>query len=163
MADDRLRRINIPIPNPALGAWLKSPQCRAEVEKVTTEIFTIYVNTLPIGDVVRDRDKHPGRLRASAGIRMQFGGWGAEADRWFGYVTNSAPYAGVIEYGNTRISAQGQLRRAAGLIASDIGGAESAINIPGVTRDRRGRGSQLRGGGGRFIANPLTGRRRPQK
>jgi hypothetical protein len=123
------------------------------VEEVTTQIYAVYVSNLPF---------RTGQLKESADIDIRPGGWGVEQDRWFGYVTNSAPYAAVIEYGSRRRNIAGghQLRRAAEEISGGIGTAEG-VNIPGLTRDRRGRGSTLRGAGGRFVANPITGRRRP--
>lgn len=89
---ERLRRIDIPVPNPALAEWLFSPECQRLVADVTSEIFVAYQNSLPVVS---------GELRDSAYWRVGHGGWGSDQDRWFGYVGNRAPYARVIEYGAT--------------------------------------------------------------
>lgn len=163
MSEDRVRRINIPIPNPGLGEWLKGPQCRAAVERVTAEVAAIYENSLPIGKV-RDGDRHPGLLKASVSWHVGPGGWGADQDRWFGYVTNSAEYAAVIEYGKGTRPGQHQLRNAAAIVAGGVTSLEG-VNIPGLSHAPQGRGSTLRGARGRFVRNPLAQdaprRRRP--
>ncbi len=157
MADDRLRRINIPIPNPSLAAWLMSPQCKAVVEQVTSEIFVAYHNTLPV---------ITGNLKRGAYMHVGHGGFGEDQDRWFGWVGNRAlsyrpqrgkPYPRYIEYGKPTkgVPGQGQLRRAAHLVAGGLGDA-AGVNIPGLSSAPEGRGSRLRGAGGRFVANPLN-------
>lgn len=153
----RLRRINIPSPNPALADWLMGTECRGVVQEVTEKIFVTYQNTLPV---------ITGNLRRGAYMRVDHGGFGAEQDRWFGWVGNNAlsyrkqrnqPYPRYIEYGKPTkgVPGQYQLRRAAELVAGGLGTAEG-INIPGVTRDSRLKGSGLRGARGRIVANPLV-------
>lgn len=164
MADDRvrveagaLRRINIPSPNPALADWLLGSESRAVVEEVTSEIFVAYRNTLPV---------ITGNLKRGAYMDVRVGGWGSDQDRWFGYVGNNALsyrprrgylYGRFIEYGKpTRgIPGQHQLQRAAHAVAGGLSTA-GGVNIPGVSHEPRGRGSKLRGAGGRFIRNPLN-------
>lgn len=152
-----LRRINIPVPNADLARWLKGKQCRAEVERVTSQIFSYYQNSLPV---------RTGNLKAGADYYMDISGWGVEKDRWFGWVTNTArsynktrnePYAGTVEYGNARfnIPAGNQLRNAAALVAGDI--SAGRISVSGVSNAPEGRGSTLRSDkSGRFVANPLN-------
>lgn len=154
MAEERLRRIHIPTPNPALADWLMSPEAKAIVTDVTAEIFTIYRNTLPV---------RTGNLQRGAEMDVVRGGFGEEKDRWYGYVTNTAlsyrkqqgkPYPRYIEYGKPSRGVEGQyqLQRAANLVASGLGNT-SAFNIPGLSRTPSGR---LRGAGGRFVRNPLN-------
>lgn len=157
MGENRLRRINIPTPNADLAKWLMGPECRAEVERVTTEIYSYYVNSLPV---------RTGNLKTHAGYYIEHGGWGAERDRWFGWVTNDAlsyrktrgqPYPRVVEYGNRRLNipAGRHLRRAAELVAGEIGSGR--MEVAGVVYDPTGRGSNLRSKtSGRFVANPLA-------
>jgi len=169
MADDlnRLRRINIPIPNKDLARWLAGPECRGLVERVTTEIYTIYRRTLPASDL---DPKVPGsgtqNLRRGADMMIARGGFGGDQDRWFGWVSNHAlsyrprrgePYPRFIEYGKPSkgIPGQHQLRNAAAIVAGQIGTSEG-VNLPGISRAERGRGSKIRGGSGRFVRNPLN-------
>lgn len=169
MADrlDRMRRINIPTPNADLEKWLMGPECRALVERVTTEIYTLYQYTLPAS---RFDPRVPGsgehNLRRGADMMIAQGGWYGEQDRWFGWVTNHAlsyrkkrgePYPRYIEYGKPTkgIPGQGQLRNAARVVAGELG-TEIGVNLPGISRVERGRGSTLRGSGGRFVRNPLN-------
>ena len=113
----RLRRIDIPVPNKALASWLAGSECKAVVAEVTSEIYTIYRNSVPVDT---------GNLREHASWHVERGGWGAEQDRWFGWVTNDAtadesaarrdaragrrprrvrpvPYAAYVEYGKPSI------------------------------------------------------------
>lgn len=155
---ERLRRINVPVPNPGLAEWLMGAESRRVVEEVTTEIFNAYYNTLPV---------ITGNLRRGAYMYVDVDTWGpGGSPRWFGYVGNKALsyrprrgylYGRFIEYGKpTRgIPGQHQLARAAELVAGDIG-RRGGINIPGVAREPRGRGSKLRGAGGRFIEDQLA-------
>lgn len=156
MADDNLRRININVPNDQLAEWLLGPGCKAAVERVTAEIYSIYVSTLP---------EITGNLKAGANMYVDHGGWGADQDRWFGYVGNSAlsyrntkgkPYPRYIEYGKNGQGGQHQLLRAAEIVGGHLG-SEGGVSIPGVHRTAHGLRSEKTG---RFVANPLT-RRRP--
>ncbi|BCO56084.1 hypothetical protein MINTM005_13280 [Mycobacterium intracellulare] len=117
MADpqNRLRRVSIPIPNAALAEWLGGHECYERVAEVTSEIFVHYQNSLPIRHDRLKRQPPPGNLRRAAFWTVDRGGWGAEQDRWFGWVGNRAPYSAVIEYGSPRrnIRGQHQLRDAA--------------------------------------------------
>lgn len=111
-------------------------------------------------------------LRRNADYYVEIGGWGVEKDRWFGWVTNDAqsyrpardqPYSGTIEYGNPRrnIPAGHQLRDAATRLYGEISGG--IRSVPGVQYEAAGRGSKLRGGRGRFVANPLAYDRKRKK
>lgn len=164
MADDRvrvnqdsLRRIDIPVPNPALADWLTGPQCKAIVTEVTTDIYLAYRNTLPV---------ITGNLQEGADMDVEIGGFGEDHDRWMGRVYNRAlsyrrtrgkPYPRYIEYGKPSrgVPGQYQLRRAAHLVAGGLGDA-AGINIPGLSAVPAGRGSRLRGDRGRFVRNPLN-------
>ena len=165
MGESRLRRINIPTPNPAMAEWLMGAECRGMVERVTAEIYTVYARTLPASEFDPDV---PGsgeqNLRRHASWHVYTDGFGGEHDRWFGAVTNDAlsyrpqrgaPYPRFIEYGKPSkgVPGQHQLREAAHLVAGQIG---SGINLPGISRVERGRGSKLRGSDGRFVSNPLN-------
>lgn len=144
---NRLRRINIPIPNPGLAEWLNGSECYKAVHDITSQVLAIYQSTVPV---------RSSQLKDGADMHMGRGGWGDEQDRWFGWVTNNVEYAAVIEYGSRRrnIPGQRQLRRAAAIVAGDI--SAGAVSVPGVQHERRGRGSRLRGSGGRFVANPIA-------
>lgn len=153
--EERLRRINIPTPNPALTEWLMGPQCRALVDEVTSEIYIAYVNTLPV---------LTGNLRQGAYYKVARGGFGNDQDRWFGWVGTSARsyrpqkgylYGRYIEYGKPSRGqpGQAQLRRAAHLIAGGLG-TPGGINVPGLRRENK---SRLRSTDtGRFVKNPLN-------
>lgn len=168
---NRLARIKIPVPNKDLAKWLKGPRCRAEVEKVTLQIYTYYVNSLPVSEL---DPKYPGsglaNLKSHADWHVEISGWGVKNDRWFGWVTNDAmsyrptkgqPYSRVIEYGNRKrnIPAGRHLQRAADIVAGRVSSGEIALS--GLSYAPEGRGSTLRGARGRFVANPI--RRRPQR
>lgn len=153
MAEERIRRINIPVPNPGLAEWLNGPECRAQVEMITQRIFVAYQQALPV---------ITGNLKRGAYYYVDKGGWGADKDRWFGWVGNNAlsyrktknqPYPRFIEYGKpTRgIEGQHQLRDAIGEMADGL-----SVNLPGISSAPEGRGSRLRGAGGRFVANPMN-------
>lgn len=169
MAEDpklRLRRINLPGHNEQLAKWLLGAQCRKEVEKVTSQIFAYYLSSLPMSKL---DPKVPGsgmkNLKRGADWYVDISGWYSEKDRWFGWVTNTSmsyrkqidrPYSRVIEYGGGKnnIKPGNQLRDAARLIAGQVRSGE--IGLTGVTADPRIRGAGLRGGRGRFAANPLN-------
>lgn len=137
--ESRLRRISIPTPNRGLAEWLKGSECRAMVEAATMEIFAVYQNSLPA---------RTGTLRAGAYYTVDHGGWGAEQDRWFGWVGNRALsyrktrgylYGRFIEWGKpTRgIPGQHQLRNAAHGALSAIPGV-SAVNVAAERSTRTG-------------------------
>jgi hypothetical protein len=163
---NRLRRINIPTPNIELAAWLKGPECRAHVENITSQIFSYYYNSLPQSPL---DPRVPGsgqrNLKNGADMKVELGGWGNDRDRWFGWITNDAmsyrksigqPYSRVIEYGGGKnnIPPGHQLQRAADFVARRVSSGD--IGIPGIQHEPAGRGSTLRGGRGRFVANPLA-------
>jgi hypothetical protein len=122
---DQLSRVSIPTPNPGLARWLNSSAARAVVEKHTAEVFAVYEALLPVRQTRLSRNPPPGHLKRSAYYRVGRGGWGVgEADRWFGYIANSADYAAIIEYGSAKrgIAGRHDLQRALGRAAvSDIG------------------------------------------
>lgn len=153
MADDRLRRININIPNDQLSKWLLGPQCKAAVTKVTAEIYSIYVSSLPVVT---------GNLRGGADMYVDHGGWGVDQDRWFGFIGNHAlsyrntkgqPYPRFIEYGKPTKGIDGghHLQRAADLVAGHLGG--SGFKVRGIERTPHGLRSKKTG---RYVANPLN-------
>lgn len=120
MADQqrRLYRVSIPIPNPALREWLTGPQCLRMVEERTAEVFAIYEAMLPIRTTRLNRDPAPGHLKKSAYYRVGRGGFGAEKDRWFGWVGNTADYAAVIEWGSRKRNIPGRhdLKKAGAIV-----------------------------------------------
>ena len=88
-----------------------------------------------------------GNLRRAPICHVTRGGWGTQEDRWFGYVGNAAlsyrtlqgkPYPRYIEYGKRGAPAEGQLRRAAGLISGRVAsaGATRFVQPEGHKRDR---------------------------
>lgn len=129
MAENRLYRVgdkwalDIPIPNPGLQEWLNGPECEAQLRKVTTEIYNLYVNALP---------EKKGVLRKGAGTKVARRGEPGQTERFHGWVTNRAlsyrktegkPYPRFIEYGRKNKSGVGrskagyQLRWAAETVA----------------------------------------------
>lgn len=169
-----LRRINVPVPNRQLEEWLMGSECRTRIENITTLIYSAYVNYLPASEF---DPKVPGsgerNLKRGAYYRVGLGHEWGYGTRWFGYVGNNAlsyrktrnkPYPRYIEYGKPTKGIPGRYDLANAV--NDAMGGE--FLMPGVTPVPQGRGSQLRGAGGRFIANTMVEtksqlrRRRPQ-
>lgn len=161
-SENRLRRINIPIPNPALAEWLTGHECYDRVAEITTEIFLHYQNSLPIRHERLERQPPPGNLRRQAFWTVGHGGWGVEEDRWFGWVGNRAPYAAVIEYGSRKrgIRGQHQLRDAAQFIQSGASefGAVEAVAERSTRSGHFGRGNTVHRQQGRNSLGRFTKR-----
>ena len=184
-ANLRIRRIQIPIPNPALAEWLNGPEMYSAVRNVVDQVHAIYLNSLPelTGNLkygIENVDEaavgfadgqHGAYKVVKKGGWMTADGGGAGSatyidQRWFGWVGNNAlsyakqvdqPYPRFIEYGKPSKGKPGQhqLREALAVVAKDFA-SPAGVNIPGITREPKGRGSTLRGAGGKFIENPLT-------
>ncbi len=180
----RIRRIEIPIPNPALQEWLNGPEMYSAVRAVVDRVHTLYQNSLPVltGNLRYGNEnvdeaavgfadgQHGAYKVVKKGGWMTADGGGAGSatyidQRWFGWVGNNAlsyakkvdqPYPRFIEYGKRSrgIAGQGQLREALAYVAKDFA-SPTGVNIPGITREPKGRGSTLRGARGRFVENPL--------
>lgn len=147
MADSqrRLYRVSIPIRNRTLAEWLKGPRCRELVEARTAELFAVYESMLPVRTERLERLPAPGRLKRGAYYRIGRGGWGAEKDRWFGWVGNTAPYATTIEWGSPSRNIEGQhhLKNAAALL--------------GYGREREFSGQNKKGDAANLRKNPPKG------
>lgn len=168
-----LRRINVPVPNKDLGEWLAGSECRGKIENITSLIYTAYVNYLPASEPGQWKGSGRRVLKRGAYMNVALGHeWGGGV-RWFGYVGNRAlsyrktrnqPYPRFIEYGKPARGIPGRYDLAQA--AAQVAGGD--FLMPGVTRVPEGRGSTLRGAGGRFISNPMVEtnaqkrRRRPQ-
>lgn len=157
MADTqrRLYRVTIPIPNKTLADWLKGPRCRELVESRTAELFAVYEAMLPVRTERLDRSPAPGHLKRSAYYRVGRGGWGAEKDRWVGWVGNTADYAAILEWGSSRrnITGRHDLTNAAALLGY---GREREF----AKRNKKGDAAKLRKTPPRSNENELTPRER---
>lgn len=157
MADTqrRLYRVTIPIPNKTLADWLKGPRCRELVESRTAELFAVYEAMLPVRTERLDRSPAPGHLKRSAYYRVGRGGWGAEKDRWVGWVGNTADYAAILEWGSSRrnITGRHDLTNAAALLGY---GREREF----AKRNKKGDPAKLRKTPPRSNENELTPRER---
>lgn len=83
--------INIPYPNPALAAILRSQQVRRMVQAKAEEGQAIYQGIVA---------KRTGRLARSARIETFIGG--AKSDRWCARLIVDAPYAASHEFGTEK-------------------------------------------------------------
>ena len=155
MADPqgRIHRFHIPKPNPGLDEWLKGPECRAEVTRVTEQVYQLYRQMLPV---------RTGHLQRSADRYVGMGGWGKENDRWFGWVTNDAEYAAVHEWGKgsnrRRYPAFRELRNAAAIISGEGFIPPDQASLPADVRrvtDSRGQTRYRSTKTGRFVKNPF--------
>lgn len=162
---DRFIEYDIPIPNPGLAEWLRGPECYAAMATIASEIYTIYQNTVPAPPSPPGLPR-TGNLRDKAYWSVEMGGWGTDKDRWFGIIGNRAvsyrgqlgmPYPRYVEGGTRRMAGQHQFRDAVAAVTGEVLGG--GLTIPGITHDPRGRGSQLRGPGGKFIKNPLESKK----
>lgn len=129
--------VDIPIPNPALAEWFKSPQCEAAVRNAAQQVYEAYYQALPasfVGPVTGSGER---RLKRGAGIEVQL-----MNERWNSWVINTAlsyrrtrgqPYPRFIEYGKknadgTHTAAGHQLRdAAAAVMKAKLGAAAAAV------------------------------------
>lgn len=96
-------RNNIPTPNPAIAALLRSDQMRTLMAGKANQARAIYQAIVA---------RRTGRLAASARATTTIGG--VRNDRWVGRLTvgdTSAPYAAAHEFGNERGDAAHDLQR----------------------------------------------------
>jgi hypothetical protein len=184
-ANLRIRRVMIPIPNPALQEWLNGPEAFKAVKDVVDKVWVAYQNELPVrtGNLrygfenvdeaaVAYAEGQRGAYRVvkrGGWIAAEGGGAGSATymeERWMGWVGNNAlsynkkkdqPYPRFIEYGKKSRgrAGQGQLAEAVAKVAGAFAQPQG-VNIPGISYVPEGRGSKLRGSyRGRFVANPL--------
>lgn len=92
------------------GALLQGPEMQAEMRKRAERIAAAAEAIAPVGDAAKG-DKHPGQYKASfeveSGVTDSLRG-----RRAYGRVTNTAPHAAAVEFGNAHSPAQHVLGRA---------------------------------------------------
>lgn len=87
------------------GELLRGAEMKAYLEQKAEDVAKAARQLAPVG--TPPEDTHPGLYRDSFEVDS-----GLEPSRAFGRVTNTAPYAAAVEYGNGRIQAHHVLSRA---------------------------------------------------
>lgn len=92
------------------GELLCGAEMQAEMDKRAERIAVAAEAIAPVGDAAKG-DKHPGQYKASfeveSGVMQSLRG-----RRAYGRVTNTAPHAAAVEFGNAHSPAQHVLGRA---------------------------------------------------
>jgi hypothetical protein len=139
--------LDIPIPNPGLQEWLNGPECKAQLIKITGEIFDLYVNVLPV---------KKGKLRKGAGTKVKRAGVPGQTERYHGWVINRAlsyrptkgqPYPRFIEYGKANVAlpeGYRAIKTKKGLQVRDAKGRIASKKLYYKTGKRTKAGYQLR-------------------
>ncbi|MGZ6806390.1 MAG: HK97 gp10 family phage protein [Mycobacteriaceae bacterium] len=93
-----------------LGEVLRCPEMQAEMRRRAERIKAAAEAMAPVGDAAKG-DKHPGQYKASFHVESGSGP-SLRGVRAYGRVTNDAPHAAAVEFGNSHSPAQHVLGRA---------------------------------------------------
>ena len=92
-----------------LGAFLRGEELQAEMRGRAEKIAAAAEAIAPVGDAAKG-DKHPGEYKASFHVESGAGP-SLRGVRAYGRVTNTAPHAAAVEFGNAHSPAQHVLGR----------------------------------------------------
>ena len=91
------------------GELLVGPEMEASMKDRAEKIAEAARAIAPVGDAAKG-DKHPGQYKAS--FEVESGVMESGGRRAYGRVTNTAPHAAAVEFGNAHSPAQHVLGRA---------------------------------------------------